>query len=56
MLRCMMLCKLLLLLIDYVNDADADDDDDDANVDYADDVSTNLSLLNVQGIIQMLLV
>ena len=55
MLRCMMLCKLLLLLIDYVNDADADDDDD-ANVDYADDVSTNLSLLNVQGIIQMLLV
>ena len=55
MLRCMMLCKLLLLLIDDVNDADADDDDD-ANVDYADDVSTNLSLLNVQGIIQMLLV
>jgi len=53
MLRCIMLCKLLLLLIDDVNDADADDD---ANVDYADDVSTNLSLLNVQGIIQMLLV
>ena len=55
MLRCIMLCKLLLLLIDDVNDDDAEDEDD-ANVDYADDVSTNLSLLNVQGIIQMLLV